>query len=52
MYCIFRLGFLHFTFRYTVAMCTIVIKNISNMHAISTSEIADVMHFNDKVNHC
>ena len=29
-------------------ICTAAIKNIRNMHAVSTSQIADILHFNDK----
>ena len=27
----------------------VAIKNIKNIHAVSTNQIADVLHFNDKV---
>ena len=29
-------------------ICTVAIKNIRNMHAVSTNQIADILHFNDK----
>ena len=29
-------------------ICTVAIKNIKNMHAVSTNQIADILHFNDK----
>ena len=28
-------------------ICTVAIKNIKNMHAVSTNQIADILHFND-----
>ena len=30
-----------------IDICTVAIKNIRNMHAVSTNQIADVLHFND-----
>ena len=30
-------------------ICTVAIKNIRNMHAVSTNQIADILHFNDKL---
>ena len=32
----------------SIDICTVVIKNIKNMHAVSTNQIADILHFNDK----
>ena len=29
-------------------ICTAAIKNIRNMHAVSTNQITDILHFNDK----
>ena len=29
-------------------ICTVAIKNIRNMHAVSTSQITDILHFNGK----
>ena len=31
-----------------IDICTVVIKNIKNLHAVSTNQIADILHFNDK----
>ena len=28
-------------------VCTVVNKNIRNMHAVSTNQIEDILHFND-----
>ena len=28
---------------------TVAIKNIKNMHSVSTNQIADILHFNDKI---
>ena len=39
------LAFLHCTFH-----CTVAVKNIRNMHAVSTNEIKIILHFYDKVN--
>ena len=33
-------------------MCTVAIKNIKNVHAVSTSQIADILHFNDNAINC
>ena len=30
-------------------ICTVAIKNIKNMHAVSTNQIADILHFNNNV---
>ena len=38
--------FLDFIDIYTVAT-----KNIRNMHAVSTNQIVDIFHFNDKYKH-
>ena len=32
---------------HSVDICTVAIKNIRNMHVVSTSQIADILHFND-----
>ena len=32
---------------HSIDICTVAIKNIRNMHAVSTSPIADILHFND-----
>ena len=45
MFCISRPAFLHFTFH----IFTVAIKNIRNIHAISTNQIADILHFNDNL---
>ena len=46
MFSISHLAFLRFTIRFN---CTIAIKNIKNIHAVSTNQIVDALHFNDKV---
>ena len=33
---------------HSIDTCTVVIKNIRNMHAVSTNHIADIMHFNNE----
>ena len=47
MFCISRLAFLRFTFHHSIDICTVVIKNIKNIHAVSTNQIADILHYND-----
>ena len=32
---------------HSIAIHTVVIKNIRNMHAVSTNQIADILHFNN-----
>ena len=34
---------------YSIDICTIAIKNIKNMHAVSANQIADILHFNDNI---
>ena len=34
---------------HSIGICTIAIKNMKNMHAVSTNEIVNIFHFNDKV---
>ena len=46
MFFISRLAFLCFTF---IDICTVAIKNIRNMHAVSTNQIADILRFSDSV---
>ena len=36
---------------YSIDICTVAIKNIRNMHAVSTNQIADILHFNDNGNY-
>ena len=57
MFCVSHLAFLCLTFHSIVFdipfdipfhICTVAIKNIRNMHAVSTNQIADILHFNDK----
>ena len=43
-----HLAFLHFTFHWYLHGSTVAIKNIRNMHAVSTNQTADILHFNDK----
>ena len=31
-------------------ICAVAVKNIRNMHAVSTNQIADSLHFNDNNN--
>ena len=45
IFSISRLAFLRFTFNW---YCPVAIKNIKNMHAVLTNQIADFLHFNDK----
>ena len=33
----------------SIDIYTVAIKNIGNMHAVSTNQTADILHFNDKV---
>ena len=37
------------THSHSIDICTVPIKNIKNMHAVSTNQIADILHFNNKV---
>ena len=32
---------------YPIDICTVAIKNIRNMHAVLTNQIADILNFND-----
>ena len=32
----------------SIDICTVAIKNIRNMHAVSTNQNADILHFNGK----
>ena len=32
----------------SIDICTVAIKNIRNVHAVSTNQIADLLHFNDR----
>ena len=34
---------------HSIDICTVAIKNIRNMRAVSTNQIADILHFNDRV---
>ena len=45
MFCISHLASMRFIFH---NISTVAIKNIRNIHAGSTNEIADVLHFNGK----
>ena len=31
-----------------IDICIVAIKNIRNMHAVSTNQITDILYFNDK----
>ena len=46
MFCTSRLAFLRFTFHWYLP---VVIKNIKNMHAVSTNQIAEILPYNDNV---
>ena len=35
---------------HSIDICTVPIKNIRNMHAVSTNQVADILHFNDNDN--
>ena len=37
---------------HSIDICTVAIKNIRNMHAASTNQIADIFNFNDKLPYC
>ena len=43
-----RQAFLRFPF---IDICMVAIKNIRNMHAVSTNQIADILHFNDNLDY-
>ena len=45
MFCIFRPAFLQFTFHY---ICTVAMRNIKNIQAVSTSQICTVAMRNIK----
>ena len=32
---------------HSIDICTVAIKNIKNMHAVSTFQMEDILHFND-----
>ena len=34
---------------HSIDICTVAIKHIRNVHAVSANQIADVLHFNDNV---
>ena len=36
-----------FPVSHSIDICTVAIKNIKNMHAVSTNQLADILHFND-----
>ena len=40
MFCISRVS-------HSIDICTVTIKNIRNIHTVSTNQIADILHFND-----
>ena len=33
---------------HSIDICNVAVKNMSDMHAVSTNQIADILHFNDK----
>ena len=35
-------------FHIPLVFCTVAINSIKNMHAVSTNQIADILHFSDK----
>ena len=35
----------------SIDICTVAIKNTRNMHAVSTNQFADILHFNDNTNY-
>ena len=45
MFCISRLAL---CVSHSIDICTVALKNIRNMQAVSTNQIADILHFNDK----
>ena len=34
---------------HSINICTVAIKNIRNMHAVSTNQVADILHVKDNV---
>ena len=36
-----------FPVSHSIDICAVAIKNIKNMHAVSTNQLADILHFND-----
>ena len=48
MRCILCLAFLCFTFSHSIEMCTVAIKNIRNMHPVSTNQTRYILNFNNK----
>ena len=36
---------------HSVDMCTVAIKNIRNVHAFATNQIAGILHFSDNVSY-
>ena len=49
MFCISHLVILRFNvIDISIDICTVANKNIRNMHAVSTNQVADILHFNDK----
>ena len=34
---------------HSIDTCTVAIKNIRNMHAVSINQIADILHFNNNM---
>ena len=36
-----------FCVSYSIDICKVVIKNIKNMHTVSTNQIADILYYND-----
>ena len=37
-----------FCVSHSIDICMVAIENIRNMHTVSTNQIADILHFNDK----
>ena len=33
-------------------ICTVAVKNIRNMHTVSTNKITDILHFNNNLSYC
>ena len=45
-FCISRLAFLR---SHSIDICTVAIKSLKNIYAVSTNQIADILHFNNQV---
>ena len=37
---------------HSIDICTVAIKNVKNIHAVSTNQIPGILHFNDNEQYC